>query len=82
MARYEHGWATLEIIWTFGKNRRNYRQKIGRSKETVDNEEIQESGDKGAEEEFSDSDNEGGTGGGAGKRKKAAQGGTRKRVKA
>ena len=80
MGRYEHGWATLEIMRTFTKNKRNYRKKIGRipcsTEDLADDDGMQEDGDT----EFTDSGDEGGANG-AGKRKKVAQGGTSKKAR-
>jgi hypothetical protein len=81
LGRYEHGWATLEIIRTINKNKRNYNKKIGRTgstKETVDDDGVDRV-QGGNEEEFSDSDEE--VTGGAGKRKKVVQGGTSKKAR-
>lgn len=82
MGRYEHGWATLEIIRTTTKNKRNYNRKIGRdvtksSEEHADDDGIQ---DDANIVEFSDSGDEAGTSS-AGKRKAVAQGGTGKKAK-
>jgi hypothetical protein len=76
LGRYEHGWATLEIIRTINKNKRNYNKKIGRSsstKETVDDDGVDGVQEGSNEDEFSASDEE--VTNGAGKRGKVAQGG-------
>jgi len=60
LGRYEHGWATLEIIRTTTKNKQNYNRKIGcdvtkSSKEHADDDGIQ---DDANIVEFSDSGDE------------------------
>jgi hypothetical protein len=79
LGRYEHGWATLEIIRTTSKNKRSYSRKIGRiitksAEEPADDDRIQD------DAEFSDSGDEAGTSS-AGKRKAVAQGGTGKKAR-
>jgi len=83
LGRYEHGWATLEIIRTTTKNKRTYNRKIGRvmtksgtksGEESADDDGIQDIA------EFTDSGDEEGTSS-AGKRKAVAQGGTGKKAR-
>jgi len=80
LGRYELGWATLEIMRTFCKNRRNYRKKIGYPTRDTDNDGMDDGSDEEPEVmDFSDSDDGGTTS--AGKRKMVAAGGTRKKAR-